>query len=229
MTVPHKGKGWQLAPAMIAMEAEADRIAPRRRRTSDGSIGDAAHAARKSNHNHDGGYVDALDISHDPANGMDIHAHARAMVARQEPRLEEVISNRQIWTWDRRREGWRRYTGQSPHTLHAHFTVKNSHRFDTSPWFSSVPPFPTPPLPPPYNPQPAPQPVAQVQPRRPRMLISTPDGKVWFTDLMAKRYVPTPANVGGIQILLRSQGYTEQQVQVQNVTQAFGDSIPTRA
>lgn len=156
MPVPHSGKGWRLAPALIAMEAEADRIAPRRRRTSDGSIGDQAHAARKSHHNPDGGYVDALDISHDPANGMDVHAHARAMIARQDPRLEEVISNRQIWTWARRAEGWRRYTGANGHTIHAHFVVKNSHRNDTSPWFKSGLPFPTKPVPPPYTPPPAP-------------------------------------------------------------------------
>ncbi len=153
MTVP--GKGWKLAPALIALEAEADRLAPERRRTSDGSIGDAAHAARKSNHNPDGGYVDALDISHDPENGMDIHAHVRAWVARLDPRLEEVISNGRIWTYERRAEGWRPYKGQNMHTLHAHITVKNSHRFDESPWFAGVPAFPTKPIPPPYTPGPS--------------------------------------------------------------------------
>jgi hypothetical protein len=152
VTVPHSGKGWRLAPALIALEAEADRIAPRRRRTSDGSIGDQAHAARKSNHNPDGGYVDAFDLSHDPANGMDAHAHVRAWVARLDPRLEEVISNKRIWTYDRRSEGWRAYKGENGHTLHAHITVKNSHRFDTSPWFSGVPAFPTKPVPPPVPP-----------------------------------------------------------------------------
>ncbi len=155
MTVPHSGKGWRLAPALIALEAEADRIAPRRRRTSDGSIGDQKHKARKSNHNPDGGFVDAFDLSHDPANGMDAHGQVRAWVARQDPRLEEVISNRRIWTYERRSEGWRPYKGDNPHTLHAHITVKNSHRFDTSPWFGSVVPIASQPLPPPYNPQPA--------------------------------------------------------------------------
>lgn len=152
MTVPHRGRGWQLAPALIALEAEADRIAPRRRRTSDGSIGDRAHTNRRSNHNPDGGFVDAFDLSHDPAGGMDAHAHVRAWVARQDPRLEEVISNRRIWTWARRSEGWRPYTGANPHTLHAHITVKNSHRHDMSPWFTSVPLLPTKPTPPPYTP-----------------------------------------------------------------------------
>jgi hypothetical protein len=126
-----------------------------------GSIGDMAHRLRKSHHNPDGGFVDALNISHDPAKGMDIHAFARAMVARQDPRLEEVISNRRIWTYARRSEGWRPYTGVNGHTLHAHFVVKNSHRNDRSPWFRSVTPFPTKPLPPPYAPPtPPPAPIA---------------------------------------------------------------------
>jgi hypothetical protein len=161
MTVPHSGSWrggkWRLAPALIAMEAEADLLAPKRRRTSDGSIGDLAHAVRFSHHNPqesgDPDWVDALDISHDPGNGMDIHAYARAMVARRDDRLEEVISNRKIWTYARRAEGWRNYSGDNPHTLHAHFVVRDSKRHDTSAWFSSKPFFPTPgPAPLPYTP-----------------------------------------------------------------------------
>jgi len=143
------------------MEAEADRRAPRRRTASDGSIGDQAHANRRSHHNPQGGFVDALDITHDPANGMDIHAHARAMVARQDPRLDEVISNWLIWNWERRREGWRRYRGPNGHVTHGHFVVRDGYRNDTSPWFGSVVPFPSKPVsrpapqvqgPPPFQP-----------------------------------------------------------------------------
>ncbi len=174
MTVPHSGRGWRLAPALIALEAEADRVAPKRRRTSDGSIGDRAHAARASNHNPDRGWVDAIDISHDPARGMDIHAHVRSWVARQDPRLDEVISNHRIWTHDRRKEGWRPYSGENGHTFHAHITVRDSHRHDTSPWFGSVL-LPTKP-----NPHPHPQPAPQVETSTPptgehmRFFISDP-------------------------------------------------------
>lgn len=158
MTVPHSGTWhggrWKLAPCLVAMEAEADRIAPRRRRTSDGSIGDQAHAVRRSDHNPDEegvtDWVDALDISHDPANGMDIHAHARTIAARRDPRIDYIISNRRIWS--RANPTWRTYKGDNPHTLHAHFSVVDAHRGDTSPWFNAVPLFPTGPTPPPYNP-----------------------------------------------------------------------------
>lgn len=150
-----RGGRWALAPTLVRLEAEANSVAPRRRRSSDGSIGDAAHRNRKSNHNpQEAGaldYVDALDISHDPANGMDIHARVRQWVAAKDDRLDEVISNRQIWTYARRSEGWRRYTGDNGHTIHAHITVRDSHRHSTRPWFSGAIAFPTP-GPPPFIP-----------------------------------------------------------------------------
>lgn len=34
--------------------------------------------------------------------------------------VNTVIWNRRIWTWARRSEGWRRYTGRNPHTDHVH-------------------------------------------------------------------------------------------------------------
>ncbi len=165
-----KGKGrggpWQLAPALEQLWREANAIAPRRDRSSDGSIGDPAHAARTSNHNpQESGridWVDAIDIDHDPANGMDIHARVRQWVAAGDDRLEEVISNGRIWTWARRHEGWRKYSGANAHTLHAHITVRDSHRHSTRPWFVGVPAFPTP-GPPPYRPPAAPAPPAAPQ------------------------------------------------------------------
>lgn len=170
MTVPHKGKSWRLAPSLIAMEAEADRIAPRRRRTSDGSIGDQAHAARASDHNPSGGYVHALDLSHDPAGGFDAHARARAVAQNVrngvERRIKYIISNRQIFSKKSDGWKWRPYTkpGSNPHTLHAHFSIEASGRADTAPWFASVPPFPTGPTPPPYNPPATPDAPAPAPP-----------------------------------------------------------------
>ena len=158
MTVPHSGKGWRLAPALIAMEAEADRIAPRRDRASDGSIGDASHQARQSDHNPDGGVVDALDLTHSPDRGFDAHARARqvALNVRNgiEPRIDYIISNRQIFSKKADGWKWRPYSGINGHTHHAHFSIKNSGRNGTAPFFSGVPAFPTGPVPPPYTPPP---------------------------------------------------------------------------
>lgn len=141
-----------MAPAIEQLWREANAIAPNRDRSSDGTIGDPDHASRVSNHNpQESGetdWVDAIDIDHDPVNGMDIHARVRQWVAALDERLDEVISNGEIWTWKRRAEGWRPYKGSNPHRLHAHITVRDEHRHSTRPWFIGAPAFPTPgPLP----------------------------------------------------------------------------------
>ena len=123
MTVAHSGREWKLAPSLIAMEAEADRIAPRRSRASDGSIGDQSHRARASDHNPENGWVTALDLTHDPRNGWDAHARARQLAARRDPRIDYIISNWEIWDLSR---GWRQYTGSNGHTAHAHFSIFNT-------------------------------------------------------------------------------------------------------
>jgi hypothetical protein len=120
--VATSGRGWRLAPSLVTMVNEANRLAPRRSKRSDGSIGDAAHQSRSSFHNPWTGHVDALDLTHDPKNGWDAHARARWVVARGDTRLDHVISDRQIWS--RRLPRWRAYTGANPHTSHAHFAVR---------------------------------------------------------------------------------------------------------
>jgi hypothetical protein len=121
---------------------EANRLAPHRRRWSDGSIGDTAHASRASFHNPSGGYVDALDLTHDPARGWDAHARARQIVRRGDSRIDHVISNRQVWS--RARPYWRAYTGTNPHTGHAHFGVRrdSTGRTSTRAWWSTITPPP---------------------------------------------------------------------------------------
>lgn len=164
MTVPHKGRGWRLAGCLIAMEAEADRIAPNRNRASDGSIGDQNHQARKSDHNPDGDLtVDALDLTHSPERGWDTHARARQVAQNVkngiEPRIKYIISNGQIFSKENGVWAWREYDGPNPHDHHAHYSIEDAHQDDTSPWFLGVPAFPTTPTPPPYVPPPAPSPA----------------------------------------------------------------------
>lgn len=118
------GSWGRLAPSLVTMVNEADRIAPNRSIRSDGSLGDTSHAARSSFHNPLDRFVDALDLTHDPANGWDAHARARELVARGDARLDHVISNRQIWS--AKRPYWRHYTGVNPHDKHSHTAVKRS-------------------------------------------------------------------------------------------------------
>lgn len=161
--VAMSGRGWQLAPSLQAMVAEADRIAPKRSRASDGSIGDVSHQARESDHNPSGGWVDALDLTHDPRGGFDAHAMAQRVIARRDRRIKYIISNRRIYG-PGSRFGWAGgpYTGASPHTAHAHFSVVPGGRFGVSPWFAQTPAPTVPPAstvrPPAYTPPPAPTP-----------------------------------------------------------------------
>lgn len=63
---------WRVARALLTLRREVVALAPRRSKASDGTISDAAHQGRNTDHNpwvRDGGVgmVTALDITHDPA------------------------------------------------------------------------------------------------------------------------------------------------------------------
>ena len=175
MTV-HAGRGWRLAPSLIALEAEANRLAPRRSQASDGSIGDSAHRHRKSDHNPSGGIVHAIDLTADPRGGFDAHAHGRAIAARRDPRVAYLISNRQIWE---PATGWRRYDGENPHTKHLHVSIAHSRSAenDTSTWlpWAGAGTAPVPPGTPSTQPTPIPTPTPDDLTERPMQIIHCPD------------------------------------------------------
>lgn len=128
---------WRLAESLVRLRDEIDARWPDRSRVADGTIGDKAHSARASRHNPNrAGVVTALDVTHDPAGGLDVHALARALVARQiegsgHPDLAYVVSDGAIAS---RAHGWRwrAYRGSNPHTGHAHFAVGTGP--DADPW-----------------------------------------------------------------------------------------------
>jgi hypothetical protein len=136
---------YSIAPATKAALAQATALWPDRSRASDGTIGDSAHAARRSWHNPsrpDGtpdpnGVVYAFDLTHDPTHGCDAHALVRAAVARRDPRVLEAISMRRIWTKKRAAEGWRPYSGSNPHDKHAHVSVDPDHAHNIDPWWAA--------------------------------------------------------------------------------------------
>lgn len=125
VVVAKSGKGWKLAPSLIALFAEVDAKWPKRNTSSDGSIGDASHAARASEHNpdHDGdpmptGYVSAVDITKDSA--AQVEAIRKKLIA--DPRTWYVIHNGSIWS---RTHGFakQKYTGSNPHLHHIHISL----------------------------------------------------------------------------------------------------------
>lgn len=159
---------WTVAPAAKAALSEATRRWPDRDRSHDGTIGDTAHSARKSDHNPDaGGWVMAFDLSHDPAQGCDAHALVRAAVARRDPRIKYAISQGRIWAANRAGEGWRVYGGANKHDKHAHVSIARDHRDDTSPWWVALPAV-----------RPAPTPEDEPM---------TPEDRAWMTKLVDDR------------------------------------------
>ncbi len=124
---------WRVAKSLLTLRDQVNRRAPRRNKASDGTIGDAAHCQRTSDHNpwvRDGrlGVVTAMDITNDPRGGCDANTIAEAIRASRDRRVKYIIWNRRIassrvigrnpaWTW-------RRYTGPNPHTTHVHISVK---------------------------------------------------------------------------------------------------------
>src|SRR5688572_10906117 len=99
---------------------------PNRSRASDGTIGDPAHASRRSDHNPDSrGVVLAFDITHDPAHGVDCERLYAHLVRVRDPRVKYVIWRRGITSGNRGPAPWvrRDYTGSNPHDRHLHVSV----------------------------------------------------------------------------------------------------------
>lgn len=133
---------WQLAPALEVLRKEVNRLAPDRNKASDGTIGDAAHAARKSDHNpNKAGIVCAIDLTNDPDSGFDAHKFAEFLRLRcragLERRVSYIISNKRIAS---PREGWawRDYTAQpNPHIKHVHISIGQASNYwrNSAKWF----------------------------------------------------------------------------------------------
>lgn len=118
-----------------------DKEFPGRSKKSDGTIGDAAHATRDSDHNpwiKDGttGVVTALDITHDPAHGVDSYKLAEILRTNRDPRIKYIISKRRIASPSLQDWAWRPYNGKNAHTQHVHISVKSSKaQYDSiEPW-----------------------------------------------------------------------------------------------
>lgn len=122
---------WRLAPALQKLLNQVNEAYPDRSRASDGTIGDAEHSGRKSDHNPDKyGIVNALDITHDPENGCDAFALAETLRRSKDPRIKYVIFAKRIFSSTVSPWIWRTYDGPNPHTKHVHISVGG----DEVPW-----------------------------------------------------------------------------------------------
>lgn len=123
-----------LAPSLAALFAELNARYPKRSRASDGWIADAAHQARTSDHNVGArGYVHAIDVTHDPANGVD--GDDLAEMIKDDPRISYVIWNKHIFNPSVARR-WRPYVGPNTHEHHVHISIQSTAlaERDRMPW-----------------------------------------------------------------------------------------------
>ncbi len=133
---------WRNCAASVALVGEVNARWPGRDKTSDGTIGDAAHATRTSDHNPwvkkappvGMGIVRARDIDVDGVDMAWLMEHLRALGAAGDPRLAGggyLIFNERITAPDFR--GWKVYTGTNPHEHHGHVSfTTNPASFDST-------------------------------------------------------------------------------------------------
>lgn len=130
---------WRLAKSLIKLREQLDTTRPNRSKASDGSIGDTAHSARKSDHNPNAqGVVTAIDITHDPANDVDGYVLSRQLA--KDRRTKYVIFNAEIYRSYKPQLGWAKYTGANAHRAHVHVSVLAASADDTLPWFNGLTP-----------------------------------------------------------------------------------------
>jgi hypothetical protein len=131
----------RLSKALIQLREQADDSYPDRKRDSDGTIGDARHATRKSDHNPDpdSGFVRAIDLDADFDKSSSSAAYIADQIriaAKSDKRIAYVIFNRKIAS-ARSLWKWRKYTGVNPHIKHIHVSFTKAG--DTDSKFFNIP------------------------------------------------------------------------------------------
>jgi hypothetical protein len=115
----------------MAVLRQATALRPRRKKLSDGLLPSAAHQVQNPKSDHNTGL--AVDLTHDPKNGIDCAEIFEQL--KDDKRVDYLIFNGKIWSKARAKEGNRKYTGSNQHTKHLHISIKAEFAKDTSPWF----------------------------------------------------------------------------------------------
>jgi hypothetical protein len=118
-------------PAAVAVLRQATALAPKRKKASDGLLPSAAHLKASPTSDHNTGL--AVDLTHDPKNGIDCAVIFEKL--KEDERVKYLIFDKKIWSKERANEGNREYTGSNPHTKHLHISINDGQGNDTSPWF----------------------------------------------------------------------------------------------
>lgn len=125
---------WRLARGLIRLRSEVNTEYPGRAKVSDGSIGDASHSSRTSDHNPDPrGVVYAIDVTQDdpfdtPTPNDDVaEALAEWLRASKDKRIKYVIWRGRMFssysTRTRKAWEWGDYNGPNGHFHHVHISL----------------------------------------------------------------------------------------------------------
>lgn len=183
---------WREAKSLLALREEVNTKYPNRSTVSDGTIGDAGHATRDSDHNpwvidNTGiGVVTALDLTHDPASGADMDELAHVLASQRDHRIKYIIRRRKIarsydkpgiLAWS-----WADYTGTNPHITHMHVSVlpEQSLYDNTSTWN-----------------------LVEKEIEMPDAVLMRVDGTdpVWCVSAAGRWHVPSMAVLGGLRFM----------------------------
>lgn len=116
------------APAAKAVLRQATALKPKRGKASDGLLPSVAHQKQNPSSDHNTGF--AVDITHDPAfgiNGHEVYAHLKS-----DKRVKYLIFKGRIWS---REKGDNTYSGANQHNHHVHISIHEQYGNDTSNWF----------------------------------------------------------------------------------------------
>jgi hypothetical protein len=123
---------WRTSQALESLRREVNAAHPGRSKISDGTIGDAAHSSRTSDHNpNEDGIVMAWDVTKGPDNIA--QKVIDFLIASRDDRIKYLIWERQIMSGNGgpRPWVWRPYKGSNPHDRHAHISFRSD---DPAPW-----------------------------------------------------------------------------------------------
>jgi hypothetical protein len=123
---------WRLAKSLETLRSQINTHYPKRSKVSDGTIGDAAHAKTKSDHNPRDGVVCAFDITNDSKNGPDLVGLVPLLL--KDRRTRYVIFNSRIYNPSIQAGAARAYTGSNAHKKHLHLSVNWTYKDDTKEW-----------------------------------------------------------------------------------------------
>ena len=119
------------SPAASAVLTQATALWPKRDKSSDGLLPSLAHQKQNPNSDHNTGL--AVDLTNDPANGVDCEVLFEKLKA--DARVKYLIHKGKIWSRDKAKQGNRKYVGPNPHNHHLHISINDGCGNDTNPWF----------------------------------------------------------------------------------------------